>query len=255
MNLQLPIEGIDRYESASQRARVATEGWGQANLYCPNCDSPKLDRSAANTPAIDFTCPRCDAPFQLKSQGQRYSASIPDAAYSAMRRVMEEDKTPNLFALHYEPQLWKVRNLVLIPRFAFSVSILKRRRPLRATARRHGWVGCSFLLDRIPPDAKIPVIVDGVAASPTDIRRQYARLKPLENVSVEKRGWTLDVLNVVRSIRKAEFSLGDVYAFESDLGRLHPHNRHIRDKIRQQLQILRNLNFLTFLGRGDYRLR
>ena len=31
-------------------------------------------------------------------------------------------------------------------------------------------------------------------------------------------------------------------------------NAHVRDKIRQQLQVLRDLGLLTFLGSGFYRL-
>ncbi len=31
-------------------------------------------------------------------------------------------------------------------------------------------------------------------------------------------------------------------------------NAHVRDKIRQQLQVLRDLDLLTFLGEGHYRL-
>jgi type II restriction enzyme len=38
------------------------------------------------------------------------------------------------------------------------------------------------------------------------------------------------------------------------LAELHPNNAHIRDKIRQQLQVLRDLRLLTFLGDGSYRL-
>ena len=34
---------------------------------------------------------------------------------------------------------------------------------------------------------------------------------------------------------------------------LHPDNRHVRDKIRQQLQVLRDLGLVEFLGRGRYR--
>lgn len=48
----------------------------------------------------------------------------------------------------------------------------------------------------------------------------------------DSRGWTLDVLNVVRSLGSTEFSLADVYAFADELRRLHPDNLHIRDKIR-----------------------
>ena len=32
-------------------------------------------------------------------------------------------------------------------------------------------------------------------------------------------------------------------------------NRHVRDKIRQQLQVLRDLGLLEFRGDGSYRLR
>ena len=109
-------------------------------------------------------------------------------------------------------------------------------------------------LGNIPLDARIPIILDGVASSPSEVRRRYAKLRPLGNLSLEKRGWTLDVLNVVRSIGETEFSLKDAYAFEGQLARLHPTNRHIRDKIRQQLQILRDLGFVTFLGGGNYGL-
>lgn len=59
---------------------------------------------------------------------------------------------------------------------------------------------------------------------------------------------------MVQSLNKKEFSLQGVYAHAEALGRLHPANRHVRDKIRQQLQVLRDLGLVEFLGRGDYRL-
>jgi hypothetical protein len=34
---------------------------------------------------------------------------------------------------------------------------------------------------------------------------------------------------------------------------LHPDNRQVLDRIRQQLQVLRHLGFVEFLGRGRYR--
>jgi len=51
-----------------------------------------------------------------------------------------------------------------------------------------------------------------------------------------------------------EFTLADVYAHAASLAKLHPNNRHVYDKIRQQLQVLRNLGLLTFLGSASYRL-
>jgi type II restriction enzyme len=67
------------------------------------------------------------------------------------------------------------------------------------------------------------------------------------------RGWTLDILRIVQSFGKREFGLAEVYAFEHELSRAHPDNRHIQPKIRQQLQILRDLRFVEFLGGGRYR--
>jgi type II restriction enzyme len=68
------------------------------------------------------------------------------------------------------------------------------------------------------------------------------------------RGWTLDVLNLVRSLHKQTFSLADAYMLETHLAHLHPANRHVRPKIRQQLQILRDLGLLVFIGNENYRL-
>ncbi len=62
------------------------------------------------------------------------------------------------------------------------------------------------------------------------------------------------MLQVVQSLGKMDFTLADVYAHASSLAKLHPYNRHVRDKIRQQLQVLRDLGLLTFLGSPSYRL-
>lgn len=60
------------------------------------------------------------------------------------------------------------------------------------------------------------------------------------------------VLQIVTSRHKKEFVLADVYANENALAKLHPNNSHIRDKIRQQLQVLRDMGLLAFLGSGSY---
>jgi len=59
----------------------------------------------------------------------------------------------------------------------------------------------------------------------------------------------------VQSLGKLDFTLADIYAHTDALAKLHPNNAHIRDKIRQQLQVLRDLDLLVFLGGGSYRLR
>ena len=179
-----------------------------------------------------------------------------------MKRAILEDRTPNLFVLHYDLDTWAVRTVLLVPHFAFTLSTLEKRPPLAPTARRAGWVGCNILLDKIPVHARISIVSEGTPRTSTEVRNSYNRLRPLEKLQVEKRGWTLDVLQVVQSLGKMEFTLADVYAHADDLAKLHPKNAHVRDKIRQQLQVLRDLGLLEFLSpglprarpRGSYRL-
>jgi type II restriction enzyme len=60
-------------------------------------------------------------------------------------------------------------------------------------------------------------------------------------------------MKCVEDIGKTEFDLSEVYAFETRLSGLYPMNQHVRQKIRQQLQVLRDCGFIEFLGRGHYR--
>lgn len=238
------------YKSPAQQARVVSEAWGLDNLYCPNCQSPFLSSAPNNTQAFDYTCPSCQLPFQLKSKNSPIGDRIVDAAYSAMKRAIDEDRTPNLYALHYSRISWQVRDLIIVPHFAFSYSAIEERKPLASSARRAGWIGCNIILTNIPPDARIKLVSDGIPVPPHQVRESFRRLRPLKEISVKERGWTLDVLRVVRSLKKTEFSNRDVYEFERQLEQLHPDNHHIKDKIRQQLQVLRDRGLLVQVRRG-----
>lgn len=252
MQLQMPIELAAAYTSQSQRARIITEAWGRDNFYCPSCDSAKLEPSAVNNRVVDFVCLGCKAAFQLKSQAHAFSRRIVDSAYEPMRRAVEQGQTPHFFALHYDRRSWRALNLTLLPSFALTISCLEKRKPLALTARRHGWVGCNILLFKIPPDARIHILSDGKPADRDFVRRQFNRLRPLEKESYKKRGWTLEVLNIVRSLNKRNFDLAEIYERSSELKDLHPGNLHVREKIRQQLQRLRDLGIVEFLGGGRY---
>lgn len=94
----------------------------------------------------------------------------------------------------------------------------------------------------------------GFASAPEKIRDAYASLLPIAAVPVKLRGWTLDVLRVIQQLNRLEFTLRDVYGSEKELSALHSENRNVRPKIRQQLQVLRNLGMLKFRGSGRYEL-
>lgn len=255
MHLQMSSVLATRYKSPSQRARVISEAWARDNLYCVRCDSPVLAPAQTNAQVVDFACPQCQARFQLKSQSRPFSRRICDSAFEPMRRAIEQNQAPNLFALQYEPAGWAVQNLIFIPSFALTLSSLEKRKPLGPQARRRGWVGCNILLANIPADARISLVFQGKALAAARARQLYGRVRALEGLPHHRRGWTLDVLNTVRSIGQTRFTLSDVYAREYLLQRLYPQNRHVREKIRQQLQHLRDMGLVEFDGRGKYALK
>jgi len=147
-----------------------------------------------------------------------------------------------------------VQNLLFVPRFFFTESIIQKRKPLSEHARRAGWVGCNILLGEIPSDGKLWLVSNGLETRASDVRKQFERMRPLERLDAHLRGWTLNVLKIVRKIGRKEFSLSEAYLFAPELARIYPHNRYIRHKIRQQLQVLRDLGVLKFTGRGHYSL-
>ena len=49
------------------------------------------------------------------------------------------------------------------------------------------------------------------------------------------------------------FTLNEIYAFADEVHLKHPDNHHIHDKLRQQLQFLRDKNIIEFISRGKYR--
>ncbi len=66
-------------------------------------------------------------------------------------------------------------------------------------------------------------------------------------------GWRLDVFDVITAIAKSTFSLDEVYTHEKQLQQTHPQNLNVKPKMRQQLQELRDLGLIEFLGGGIYR--
>ncbi|MGZ5508690.1 MAG: hypothetical protein ACXWKH_20140, partial [Limisphaerales bacterium] len=57
-------------------------------------------------------------------------------------------------------------------------------------------------------------------------------------------------LNGIRTLGKTEFTNDDAYQLETHLSKLHPDNKNVRPKIRQQLQVLRDLGLLEHVSPG-----
>lgn len=254
MNLQGKSELATHLRSKSQIARVITEDWCRRELYCLACDSESFQATPTGSPASDFVCPSCKENYELKSCGHGFGSRIADSGYRAMVTAIRDERTPSLIALRYSSS-FQVINLFVVPRYFITEGVIEKRPPLGPTARRAGWVGCNILLHRIPEHGRIAVVDNGVERPRIDVRDRFRQAQSLRQVSLPERGWTVDVLTMLSRLRNKEFTLDEAYGFEHLLAELHPRNLNIRPKIRQQLQVLRDLGFLEFLGKGRYRLQ
>lgn len=243
------------YSSGSQNARVWTERWVRDWVYCPNCGSPHISQFPANSPVADFFCPRCSEEYELKSQKAPFGTKVVDGAFRTMKERLAANNNPNLLLLNYDRAQLTVQNAFVVPKHFFVQEIIEKRRPLTPTARRAGWVGCNILLKEVPSSGKIFFVRDGVPVPKKDVLAQWQRTLFLRDEGAIARGWLIEVMKCVESLGKLEFSLDDVYAFEPHLSQLYPNNRHVRQKIRQQLQVLRDQGYLDFVSRGYYRMR
>lgn len=254
VKLELRPELAANYISRSQITRVLTERWAQENLYCPACPSENLDPARPGEPVIDFTCPTCEEGFQLKSHASFFGKRVVNSAYKRKIEALRRGTIPNYLFLHYDSQAFIVRDLFVVPKHFITESIIERRRRLKESARRHGWEGSNILLGNLPLDARISILENGLEIPKRKVRDSWNRFLFLREQSVHSRGWLADVLACVRRLDET-FTLSDVYASESQLTELHPKNKHIRPKIRQQLQVLRDHCIVEFLGRGTYSVR
>lgn len=255
MNLYFDTKLGDKYKNLSQKIRVLTEDWVDRQIYCPNCGHLNIDKYKNNKPVADFFCSNCHEDYELKSKKDSVGTKIVDGAYRTMIERLQSTKNPNFFLLNYDLNDFSVINFLVIPKHFFIPEIIEKRKPLSETARRANWVGCNILLQSIPQAGKIFFIKNRLIESNEQVTSNWQKTLFLrEEKEVSAKGWLLDVMNCVEKIGSKEFTLDEVYGFESLLSKKHSNNKHIKDKIRQQLQILRDNGYLYFLSRGKYKI-
>jgi len=259
VNLTLDPSVADGYTSLPQRARVITEHWATANLFCPACTSDFLEPRRPNEPVADYLCPNCAAQYQLKSTSKSFGGSVANSAYQPKMDAIQHGRVPHYAFLRYSSQRWTVTDLFVVPGYFFTPAVIQKRSPLGPMARRRGWAGSNILLRALPLDARVVVVSSGQALPPKDVRSIWSQFAFLGGAKSAKGGWGADALMCVREMQRAtgskEFYLQTFYrAFEARLAALHPENRNVQAKIRQQLQLLRDNGLLQFLSGGRYRV-
>ncbi len=241
------------YVSASQNARVLTEGWIAANAFCPSCGAEALRPFPNNSPVADFGCPNCAEEYELKAKRGRLGPKVVNGAYGAMTARLQARNNPSLLVMAYDKGRARVTDLIVVPRHFFTNAIIEPRKPLGPNARRAGWQGCNILIGQVPAAGRISLIRDGLHVPKAVVLEQWRSTLFLSDAGLNARGWLLDVMKCVEAIGRPEFTLKEVYAFEPRLSALYPGNNNVRPKIRQQLQVLRDRGWLAFNGRGTYR--
>ena len=259
MNLALNPSVATGYKSPAQKARVITEHWATANLFCLACTSDYLEPLRPNAVVTDYLCPSCTARYQLKSTARSFGGSVTNSAYQPKMDAIQNGQAPHYAFLRYSPQRWIVTDLFMVPGYFFTPAVIEERPPLRATARRAGWIGSNILLRTLPADARVLLISGERALPQEEVRNAWSQFAFLGVAETAKGGWGADTLMCVREMQRTtgsnEFSLQDFYrAVEGRLAALHPENRNVQAKIRQQLQVLRDNGVLQFLSGGRYRV-
>lgn len=255
MNTCLDMSLAESYTSHSQMARVVTENRVEKNMYCPRCGCSHLEHLKANQPVADFACPQCGEIFESKAKKGTLGRKVADGAYETMIQRIHDADNPDFFFMSYDLAAAKVLDFLIVPRYFFVDTVIEKRNPLAASARRAGWTGCSILLEEIPSYGRIPIIRGGLAEAKEDVCRKYRSTAFLAEMNLSSRGWLMDVFRCMEEIKGECFTLQDMYGFEERLQILHPENHNIRAKIRQQLQLLRDRGLIQFISRGVYRKR
>jgi type II restriction enzyme len=250
MNLKLNPQLADSYKSFSQIARVLTENWVKENSYCPNCGADKINEYQNNNPFGDFYCVDCKEDFELKGKNGRHGKIISDGSLSIMLKKLSTKSNPNVFLLNYSKSNWSVNDFLIIPKHFFQSSMIEKRKPLK---NRPTYIMCNINIGNVPELGKIHLIKNSIVTDRKSVLEIWNKTVFLREKSNDAKGWTLDVLSCLDKIKSADFSLDEVYKFENELKVKHPENNFVKDKIRQQLQVLRDKNIIEFVSKGKYR--
>ena len=188
MNLELNLSTAYKYKSKSQIARVITEEWVERNSFCPRCGKDKLERFESNRPVADFHCSNCEAEYELKSKRDAFASKIVDGAYEMMIKRINSENNPHFLFLNYSSNNFQVQNFLTIPNHYFINDIIEKRKPLRANAKRAGWIGCNILLFNIPEFGKIYLVKNQKIKNKNNVIENWKKTSFLAEQNADKRG-------------------------------------------------------------------
>lgn len=253
MLLNLNSTLANNYNSNSQKIRVLTESWVLNNIFCPSCGE-KISEYENNRPVADFYCNSCKEDYELKSKNAKsLGNSIADGQYNIMIDKITNNTNPHFFFLNYEKSNYEIINFVAVPKYLFMPDmIIPRNKGLK---NRPNYIMCNINISTIPESGKIFFIREKKIEEKNKIIDNWNKTKFLNNTNLNQKGWLIDIMFCIEKMKKQDFTLKELYNFVPYLKTKYPNNNFIEDKIRQQLQILRDKNYLSFEARGKYKIR
>ena len=223
----------------------------ERNGYCPCCGNKPIKKFTNNKPVADFFCPQCSEEYELKSKKQNtIGKTVPDGAYRTMLERIQSDTNPNFFFLAYKKADYSVQQLMLVPKHFITADMIVPRK--KGIPNRPDYIMCSMNIASLPESGKILLIDKAKTIEPETVLKQWQANLFLRGQKAGKKGWLLAIMKCIDKLPE-KFTLAQMYEFETQLSIQFPENNHIKDKIRQQLQILRDQNMIEFVGRGIYR--
>lgn len=148
---------------------------------------------------------------------------------------------------------WCVKDFLIIPKHYFVSDIIEKRKPLSDLAKRAGWIGCNILLNKIPTSGHIYLVRNSKIIEKSLVIEKWKETDFLQSINQNSKGWLIEILNCINLIPSQTFKLEDIYKFVPELKIKYPENNFIKDKIRQQLQVLRDKGLVDFVSRGAYK--
>lgn len=251
MHLFFDTELGKQHDKATHKIRMMSEAWLQENGYCPCCGNSPMQKFTNNQPVADLFCPNCYEQYELKSKNQKnIGNTVPDGSYRTMLERIQSDTNPNFFFLAYNKADYSIHQLMLAPKhFITPEMIIPRAQGIK---NRPHYIMCSINLAPLPESGKIFLIDKSQIIQPEIVLKQWQSNLFLRYEKSKHKGWLLAVMKCIDKLPE-NFALSQLYEFENQLAIQFPENNHIKDKIRQQLQILRDRNIIEFTGRGHYR--
>lgn len=100
------------------------------------------------------------------------------------------------------------------------------------------------------PQSKRPSIPDFDSTILSQTKDVYTG--GVESIASSLSGWKLEVFKILNQIQTVDFTAHDLELFIPYLQQKFPNNNNIDAKIRQQLQLLRDIGLVQFNGNGKY---